>query len=77
MKPYGKTFHPYSTEENGHELDQIVIRVWKYVRTGINVYLKDQVENHSKIDNYVNNQSPKSPSLISTRPRRKKRDNML
>ena len=30
--------------------------VWKYARTEINSYLKNQVEYHSKIDNTVNNQ---------------------
>ena len=60
MPLYGQTFHPYSTEENIHELDQRVIRVWKYVRTGINAYLKNQAENHSKIDDYLNNQKSKT-----------------
>ena len=48
------------TEENGHKLDLRVIGVWKYVRTGINAYLKNQAENHSKIDNTVNNQKFKT-----------------
>ena len=55
----GQTFQPYSTEENVQELDQRVIGVWKYVRTVINAYLKNQVENYSKIDNSVNNQKSK------------------
>ena len=50
---YIKTYH---TQENGHEINQREIRVWKYVRTGINAYLKNQVESHSKIDNSGNNQ---------------------
>ena len=41
------------TQENGQELDQKAIGVWKYVRTGINTYLKNQVKNYSKIDNSV------------------------
>ena len=32
-----------STEENDHGLDQISIRGWKHVGTGINTYLKNQV----------------------------------
>ena len=46
----------YHTEENGHEIIQREIRVWKYVREGINACLKNQVESHSKIDNSGNNQ---------------------
>ena len=41
------------TEESGHEIDQREIGVWKYIRTGINAYLKKQVKNYSKIDNSV------------------------
>ena len=65
------------TEENGHELDQRAIRVWKYLRTGINAYLKNQVENHSKIDNYVNNQKSKISESNCSKAWREKRDNML
>ena len=43
-------------EENGQELYQRAIGAWKYVCTGINAYLDDQVENYSKIDNSVDNQ---------------------
>ena len=32
---------------------------WKYVRMGINLYPKNQVENHSKVDNSINNQKSK------------------
>ena len=39
-----------------HEIDLRAIGHRKYVCTGILEYLKNQVENHSKIDNYVNNQ---------------------
>ena len=46
----------FNTRTGGHELDRISIGVWKYVRTGINAYLKNQVESHSKIDNSGNNQ---------------------
>ena len=49
----------HCTRTGGHELDQRAIGVWKYVRTGINTYLKNQVENHSKIDNSINNQKSK------------------
>ena len=59
MPIYGQTFHRYSTEENGHELNQRGIRAWKYVRTEINAYLENQVENYSKIDNFVNKQNAK------------------
>ena len=41
------------SEKNCQELDQRAIGVWKYVRTEINAYLKNQIENYSKIDNSV------------------------
>ena len=65
------------TEENGHELDQRTIRFLKYVRTVINAYLKNQVENHSKMDNSVNNQKSKISNSNFSRARKEKRDNML
>ena len=49
---YGTTYlKKLHTEETGQELDQRVIAVWKYVRTGINKYLKNQVKNDSKMNN--------------------------
>ena len=53
MRFYLLNIKKLHTEENGQELDQRGIGVWKYVRTGINAYLKNQVENYSKIDNSV------------------------
>ena len=47
------TYLKLHTEENDQELDQRAIGVWKYVHTGINAYLKNQVKNYSKIDNTV------------------------
>ena len=73
----GYTFQPYSTEENGHELDQRAIRVWKYVRTGINAYSKNQVKNHPKIDNYVYNQKLKISKSIFSKAWKEKIDNTL
>ena len=69
--------HPYSTEENGHELDQRAIGVWKCLHTGINAYLKNQVENHSKINNSVNNQKSKISKYHFSKAWKEKRDNML
>ena len=43
-----------------HELDQWVIGLWKYVLVGILACLKNQVENHSQIDNSVNNKKSKT-----------------
>ena len=65
------------TEENGHELDQRSIRVWKYVRTGINEYLKNQAGNHSKIDNSVNDQKSKIYKSNFSKACKEKRDKML
>ena len=39
-----------------YELDQVVIGILKYVRMVILACLKNQVKNHSKIENSVNNQ---------------------
>ena len=65
------------TEENVHELDQRAIRVWKYVRTGINAYFKNQVENHSKVDNSVNNQKYKIFKSNFYKALKENRDNIL
>ena len=65
------------TEENGHEIDQRAIGVWKYIRTGINANLKNQVENHSKIDNTVNNQKSKMSKFNFSKAWKENRDNML
>ena len=65
------------TKENFHELDQGVIGIWKYVRMGILVYLKNQVENHSKIDNSVNNQKSKTYKSNFSKAWKENRDNML
>ena len=65
------------TEENVHELDQRAIRVWKYVRTGINAYFKNQVENHSKVDNSVNNQNSKISKSNFSEAWKGKIDNIL
>ena len=65
------------TEENGQELDQRAIGVWKYIRMGINAYLKNQVENFSKIDNSVNNQTSKILKSNFSKAWKEKRDNML
>ena len=53
------TYKQFHTEENGHELKQRAIRVWKYIHTRINAYLKNQVENYSKINDSVDNQKSK------------------
>ena len=59
MPLYGHTFTltvhigKFHTEENGKGLNQRAIGVLNYVPTGINAYLKNQVENYSKIDNSV------------------------
>ena len=42
------------TAENGHELGQREIGLWKDVRTGILECLRLQVKNHSEIANSVN-----------------------
>ena len=44
---------------------------------GINAYLKNQVENHSKIDNSVNNQKSKISKSNFSKAQKEKRDNML
>ena len=49
----------------------------QYVRTGINTYLENQVENHSKIGNSVNNQKPKISKSNFSKAWREKGDNML
>ena len=54
-----------------------MIGIWKYVRTGIIVCLKNQVENHSKIDNYVNNQKSKTSKSNLYKAWKENRDNML
>ena len=77
MPLYGQNFHPYSTEENVHELNKRSIIVWKYVHTVVNAYLKNQVENHSKIDNSVNNQKSKISRYIFSKACKENRDNML
>ena len=59
------------------ELDQRVIGFWKYVRIGINTYLKNWVENHSKIDNSVNIQNSKTPKSNFSKVWKENRDNML
>ena len=64
-------------EANGNELDQRVIRVWKYVRMGINAYLKNQVENHSKIDNDGNNQKYEISKSNFSKSWKEKRDNII
>ena len=43
----------FSTRTGGHEINHRVIEIWKYIRTGINEYFKNQFENHSKIDSSV------------------------
>ena len=67
----------FSTWTRGHELDQRAIGVWKYVRTGINAYLKTQVKNRSKIDNSVNNQKSKISKSNFSEAWKENRDNML
>ena len=64
------------TEENAHEIDMRVIGLWKYVRTGILACLKNQVKNHSKIDNSVNNQKSKTPKYILSKAWKENRDNI-
>ena len=44
---------------------------------GINSYLKNQVENHFKIDNSVNNQKSKISKSNFSKAQKEKRDNML
>ena len=66
-----------NNEENGQELDHIDIWVWKYVRIGINADLKNQVENHSKIDNYVNNQKSKISKYNFSKAWKEKRGNIM
>ena len=72
LRPAGWKF---STRTGGHELDKRAIGVWKYVRTGINAYLKNQFENHSKIGNSVNNQKSKISKSNFSKARKEKRDN--
>ena len=67
-----KTSH---TEGNGHELDQRAIGLWKYV--GMLACLKNQVENHSKIENSVNNQKSKTSESNFSKAWKEKIDNML
>ena len=65
------------TEEKVHELDQREFGVWKYIRTGINAYFKNQVENQPKIENYVNNQKSKISKSNLSKAQKENRDNML
>ena len=44
---------------------------------GINAYLKNQVENQSKIDNSVNNQKSNISKSNFSKARKENRDNML
>ena len=67
----------WCTEENGQELEQRAIGLWKYARTGILACLKNQVENHSKIDNSINNQKSKTSMSNFTKVWKEKRENML
>ena len=77
MPLYGHTFYPYSTEENGHELNQRSIIFLQYVHTVLNVYFKNQVEKQSKIDNSVNNQKSKISKSNFSKACKEKRKNML
>ena len=65
------------TRTVGHELDQRAVGVWKYACTGIYEYLKNQVENHSKIGNSVNNKNFNISKYNLLNPRKDNRDNML
>ena len=67
----------FSTRTEGHKLDQRSIGVWKYVRTEINAYLKNQVENHSKIDSSIKNQKSKISKSNFSKARKETRNNML
>ena len=51
--------------------------ILKYVCTGINAYLKNQVENHSKIDNDVNSQDSKIFKSNLSKACKEKRYNMI
>ena len=62
----------FCTRTGGHELNQRVIGFWEYVRTVINAYLKNQVKNHSKIDNSLYNQKSKI-----SKSQKENRDNMI
>ena len=44
---------------------------------GISAYLENQVENHSKIDNYLHNQKSKISKSNFSKDWKEKRDNML
>ena len=44
---------------------------------GVNVYLKNKVQNHSKLDNSVNNHKSKISEYVFSKARNEKRDNML
>ena len=67
----------FSTRTGGHEHDQRAIGVWKYILTVINAYLENQLENHSKIDNSVNNQKSKFFKSNLSKAQKEKWDNML
>ena len=58
-------------------LDEISIGVWKYLRRGINAYLKNQVENYSKIDHSVNNQKSKISKYNFSKAQKEMKDNIL
>ena len=67
----------FSTRTVSHELDQRAIGVWKYVCTVINASLNNQVENHSKMDNSVNNQKSKISKSNLSKARKENIDNIL
>ena len=55
------------TEENGHELNQRAIGLWKYICTVILAYMKNQVKKHFKVDNSVKNQKSKTSKSNSSK----------
>ena len=67
----------FITRTECHELNQRAIGLWKYICTRIDAYLKNQVKNHSKIDNSVNNQKSKIFKSNLSKAWKEKRDNML
>ena len=54
-----------------HELYQIAIGHWKYVRMVIIACLENQVKNHSKIENFVNNHKENFVILCSRNKNKK------
>ena len=66
-----------STRTGGHEIDHRAIGTLKYIHTGNIANLKNQVENHSKIENSINNQNSITTNSNLSKDWKEKRNNML